>query len=108
MKTWTIAAILAGILSAPAFAAKITVEFTDTEGSVFVATFDDEAMTVTSDGNTTPYTVDPETRTICGADPEGELCVTFAAMPEAPTVGFETGYETNRGTSGTAKVTAVE
>ncbi len=108
MKKSVFAAGAAVLLAAPAFATNVTVEFTRDDGSVRTAVFDDEAMMVTTEQGSAPYTLDPETRVLCSADEEGEVCITFSALPEEPTVGFTTDYETSRGFNGVAKITVVE
>lgn len=97
-----------GLTAGPALAAQITVEFARADGTVTVAVFDDVASTVTIDANTVPYTLDPATKTLCAAAPDGEMCVVFAELVSPMTVGFTTAYETNTGMSGVATVTAIE
>ncbi len=108
MKKFVLAASVAALLAAPAMADVVTVEFTRDDGSVRSATFDNDAMIATTDQGEAPYTLDAETGVLCSTDPEGELCITFAEMPEEPVVGFTTTYETSRGHAGDAKITAVE
>lgn len=104
LKTLILASVVIG---APAFADQITVDFVRTDASVTTAVFDDEASTVTMGANTVPYTLDPETKTLCAQGPDGEVCVVFETLVNPLTVGFSTPYQTNTGVKGVATVTAI-
>ncbi len=108
MKKIIAAMSIAALMAAPAFARKVTVEYTSADGDVNVLVFDETAMTVTSGDITTAFTMDFEAKTTCGQAPDGEICITYDELPETPTVGFTTNYTTNTGGSGVAVITAVE
>ena len=102
-------AAAAAFLAAPAFAAKVTVEFSNEDGAASWV-FDQEAgMATAPDGTEGAYTFDPESLKLCGTAPDGmEVCVTFDSVEETPEVGFSTGYTLDDGSTGTATITAVE
>ena len=111
MKTTLVAAALSIGMAAPAFAAKVTIEFVPDDGSPAAAwTFDDATMTATApDGTTGPYTWDEEAGTLCGTDPDGnEVCATFTDTSMAPAVGVSSAYTMSAGPGGTATITAIE
>ncbi|HAO34753.1 MAG TPA: hypothetical protein DCQ40_01145, partial [Hyphomonas sp.] len=57
-------------------------------------------------GDPIPYTMDEESKTICGQTPEGDICATFDELGED--VGFSTGFTNTAGQSGTATITAAD
>ena len=102
---FAIAASLA-VMSAPAYAAKFTVEFASEAGAISY-TFDDEAGTFTaSDGTSGTYTFDEATNKLCGTSEAGEVCATFDDVKQE--VGFSTNYTASNGSSGTATVKSIE
>lgn len=106
MKKFITAAIAAGCLAAPAFAATITVSFANDDGTTQEWTFDGEG-TATTGELTTPYTFDEEAGVLCADIPEqGEVCVTFDGVAES--VGDTAGYTLSTGGAGTATIIAME
>jgi len=106
MKKFVTAAIAAGFLAAPAFAASITLSFANDDGTTSEWTFDGEG-TATSGDISTSYTWDEEARTLCADVPEqGEICATFDSV--ADEVGESSGYTLSNGGAGTATITAME
>ena len=106
MKKFFAAAIAAGFIAAPAFAASITISFADNDGTTAEWTFDGEG-TATSGEITTSYTWDEEAKTLCAEVPEqGEVCATFDGVAEA--VGESAGYTLSTGGAGTATIMAME
>ncbi len=108
MKKFLAIAAAAAFMTAPAFAAKITVSFASDDGTTNVWTFDQETNTATSDsGIETSYTYDAEAGVLCADIPEaGEVCATFAEQAEA--VGDSSTYTLSTGGGGTATITAIE
>ena len=104
MKRMMVSAALVSLFAAPAFAASTTVEFTATDGTVTTIVFSDDGTAVI-DGATTTFTMNEETKTLCAATEEDDLCATFDELGEE--VGFETNYTATNGNSGTAKITEV-
>ena len=104
MKRLMVSAAFVSIFAAPAFAASTTVVFTATDGTVTTVVFSDDGTAV-MDGETTNYTMNEETKTLCATTADGELCATFDELGED--VGFETNYTATNGNSGTAKITEV-
>lgn len=98
--------IAAGLIAAPAFADKMTIEFTPEDGEATTAVFDQAAGTVTMGDKTTTFTWDEESITLCAAMEDGPLCATFAEKRSE--VGESSSYTTNKGTSGNATITALE
>ena len=84
MKKMITAAIAAGFIAAPAFAASITVSFANDDGTTAEWTFDGEG-TATSGDLSTSYTWDEEAMKLCADVPEqGEICAQpFDAVAEA-------------------------
>lgn len=106
MKTLIATAATLAFVAAPAFADKITIEFSTDEGAVSY-TFDDADGTFTSTAGTSgTYTYDEATKTICGTTDEGEQCATFE--DDTRKVGHSTSYTGSDGNTGTATVTAME
>ena len=106
MKKILTAAIVAGFVAAPAFAASITVSFAGDDGNTQEWTFDGEG-TATSGDVTASYTYDEEARKLCADIPEqGEVCATFDSAAEA--VGESSTYTLSTGGTGTATITAME
>ena len=100
--------LTAGLLAAPAFAEKYTVEFSVEGGAPFSIVFDDSTKTMSVGEYSSSYTVSDDGKTICGILPESdsETCATFEE------VGYEAGHSTTytatNGNSGTAVLTKVE
>ncbi|MEZ5999044.1 MAG: hypothetical protein R3B98_10155 [Hyphomonas sp.] len=88
----------------PALAQSTTVEFVAADGTTSVVVFNDDGTATMDGGDPIPYTMDEETKTVCGETPDGELCATFDELGED--VGFSTGYTNTAGVSGTATITA--
>lgn len=106
MKKFVTAAIAAGFIAAPAFAASITVSFASDDGTTQEWTFDGEG-TATSGELSTSYTWDEAARKLCATIPEqGEVCATFDSVAE--NVGDSSTYTLSSGGSGTATITAME
>jgi len=106
MKKFIAAAVAAGFIAAPAFAASITISFANDDGTTSEWTFDGEG-TATSGDISASYTWDEEAKTLCADVPEqGEICATFDGVAEA--VGESAGYTLSTGGSGTATITAME
>ena len=108
MKKFVIATAVAGLMTMPALAEKLTYEFTTDEGSVSVWTLDQETMGAVSGDITTTYTWDPESKTMCAAVKGEKHCATLAEVKEAPAVGDTTTFTTNHGPFGTVKLIAIE
>ena len=106
MKKFFAAAIAAGFIAAPAFAASITISFANDDGSTQVWTFDGEG-TATSGDMSAPYTWDESAAKLCATVPEqGEICAVFDSVAEA--VGDSSTYTLSNGGTGTATITAME
>lgn len=106
MKKIIVAAIAAGFVAAPAFAASITISFANDDGTTSEWTFDGEG-TATSGDLSAAYTWDEDAATLCADVPEqGEICATFDSVAEA--VGESSTYTLSTGGSGTATITAME
>lgn len=106
MKKFIAAAIAAGFVAAPAFAASITISFADNDGTTAEWTFDGEG-TATSGDLSAAYTWDEDAATLCADVPEqGEVCATFDSVAEA--VGESSTYTLSTGGSGTATIIAME
>ncbi|MEZ5946445.1 MAG: hypothetical protein R3C13_04600 [Hyphomonas sp.] len=88
----------------PAFAASTTVEFAAADGTTSVVVFNDDGTATMDGGDPITYTMDEDTKTVCGATPDGELCATFDELGDE--VGFSTGYTNTAGVTGTATITA--
>lgn len=105
MKKFITAAIAAGFIAAPAFAASITLSFASDDGTTQEWTFDGEG-TATFGEASMPYTWDEAARVLCADIPEqGEVCATFETVAEA--VGESSAYTLSTGQTGTATITAV-
>ena len=105
MKKFLAAALAAGFIAAPAFAASITVSFANDDGTAQEWTFDGEG-TATSGDITASYTFDEEAGVLCADIPEqGEVCATFDGVAEK--VGDTAGYTLSTGGTGTATITAM-
>ena len=106
MKKFITAAIVAGFVAAPAFAASITISFAGDDGTTQEWTFDGEG-TATSGELSTSYTWDEEAAKLCAEIPDqGEVCATFDSVAEA--VGESSTYTLSSGGGGTATITAME
>nr|WP_070961270.1 hypothetical protein [Hyphomonas sp. Mor2] len=106
MKKFIAAAVAAGFIAAPAFAASITVSFANDDGTTSEWTFDGEG-TATSGDVSASYTWDEEAMKLCADVPEqGEICATFDSV--ADEVGESSGYTLSNGGSGTATIIAME
>ncbi len=106
MKKFLAAAIAAGFVAAPAFAASITVSFAKDDGTTQEWTFDGEG-TATSGDVSASYTMDEEAGVLCATMPdESEICVTFDEAV-AQEVGASSTYSLSTGGTGTATITAM-
>lgn len=106
MKKFIAAAVAAGFIAAPAFAASITLSFAGDDGNTSEWTFDGEG-TATSGELTASYTWDQAAMKLCADVPEqGEICATFDTAAEA--VGESSTYTLSTGGTGTATIIAME
>lgn len=106
MKKFLTAAIAAGFIAAPAFAASITLSFASDDGTTQEWTFDQETSLATMGDLSAPYTWDEEAKKLCAEIPDqGEVCATFDSVGQA--VGETSGYTLSSGGSGTATITAM-
>lgn len=106
MKKFITAAIAAGFIAAPAFAASITVSFANDDGTTQEWTFDGEGTATTGDMSVA-YTFDEAAGVLCADIPEqGEVCATFDGAAE--NVGDTAGYTLSTGGGGTATIIAME
>ncbi|MCR9194887.1 MAG: hypothetical protein NXH88_09160 [Hyphomonas sp.] len=106
MKKFITAAIAAGFIAAPAFAASITISFASDDGTTSEWTFDGEG-TATSGDVSAPYTWDEDAAKLCATVPEqGEICATFDSVAQA--VGESSTYTLSTGGTGTATIVAME
>ncbi|MEO0466267.1 MAG: hypothetical protein AAF216_06970 [Pseudomonadota bacterium] len=112
MKRLITLAASAALFTLPALALTTTVDFTEDEGTQ-TWVFEDDGTgaggTATApDGTTGTYTFDAAAATLCGSMPEGDICVTFDAVMDAPpAVGDSMTYTSTIGTTGTATITAI-
>lgn len=88
----------------PAFAQSTTVQFVAADGTTSVVVFNDDGTASMDGGDPVPYTMNEDTKTVCGETPDGELCATFDELGDE--VGFSTGYTNTQGVTGTATITA--
>ncbi|GAB5459565.1 MAG: hypothetical protein Hens3KO_25950 [Henriciella sp.] len=107
MRTLIALAAAAAFTTAPAFAAKVTIEFTPEGADPITVVLDDVAMTVTGPDGTAPFTFDVPTNTMCVVM-EPKTCVTFEGEAKEAVAGESAAYTSNNGTSGVAKVLSVE
>ena len=107
MKRLAILTASAAFITAPAFAAKITIEFAPEGKDTFEVVLDDVAGTVTSPEGTAPMSFDWDTNTLC-AEMEPKACATFEGEAKPPEVGAASAYTSNDGGSGIATILAVE
>lgn len=99
-------AIMVG-LSAPAFAASMTVSFASDDGTTQVWVLGDDGKATAPDGSIVDYTYDEEAMKLCAEVPDaGQVCATFETATEGK-VGDSSAYTTSAGTAGTATITAV-
>lgn len=109
MKKLLALAALSGLMASPAFAAKVTVEFVPAEGDTVSIVFNDADGTTLMGEHPGTYTLNAETRELCGTGHTGEtVCITLDTLEQTPAVGFSTGYVTADGARGTATITAIE
>ena len=107
MKKLIVAAVLTAGVSAPAFAASMTVSFAGDDGATQVWTFNDDGTATAPDGSVVDYTYDQATLTLCAEVPEtGDICAIFESANEG-NVGDSSRYTTTTGVAGTATITAV-
>jgi len=106
MKKFLTAAVIAGFVAAPAFAASITISFANEDGTTQEWTFDGEG-TATSGDMSAAYTWDEDAAKLCAEIPEqGEVCATFDSVAQA--VGETSTYALSTGGAGTATIMAME
>jgi hypothetical protein len=108
MKKFALLAATAALISSPAFAMKMTVEFAVDGGETVVAVLDNAAKTSTVDGNAMPTTWDAATKTLCTETPDGEMCAVMENISETPAVGDTTTFTGSDGKTGTATILALE
>ena len=107
MKILMAAGAALSLAALPAFAGSITVQFVAADGTTSIVVFDEDNDMATMDGaDPIPYTMDQDTRTVCGHTPDGDLCATFDEIGDE--VGFSTGYTNTEGVTGTATITAMD
>lgn len=107
MRTLIALAAAAAFTTAPAFAAKVTIEFTPEESPAVTVILDDAAMTITGPDGIAPFTFDAPTNTMC-VEMEPKTCVTFEGEAKTAVAGESSAYTSNNGSSGVAKVLSVE
>ena len=106
MKKSILFAAAAALLTAPAFAASMTVSFANDDGTIQVWTLDDTGKATAGDGTVVDYTYDDEGKVLCAAIPDaGDVCATFDTAGE--NVGDTSTYTLSSGGTGTATITAV-
>lgn len=106
MKKLVAAIVAAGFVTAPAFAASITISFAGDDGNTQEWTFDGEGTATVGDLSTS-YTWDEAARKLCADVPEqGEVCATFESAAQA--VGESSTYTLSTGGTGTATIIAME
>ncbi len=98
------AAAALAISALPALAESTTVEFAAADGTKTVVVFNADGTATMDGADPIAYTMNEETKTVCGTTPDGELCATFDELGEE--VGFSTGYTNTAGVTGTATITA--
>lgn len=98
---------LSAFFATAAHATVTTIEYTAGDQKVTVA-YDDSTNTATNTGTneSSSYTYDEATATVCRPDGEKQVCVTFEnAGSEA---GHTTPFKTNDGREGTATIVSVQ
>ena len=90
----------------PAFAQSTTVQFVAADGTTSIVVFNDDGTASMDGGDPIPYTMDNETKTVCGQAPDGEICATFDELGNE--LGFSTGFTNTAGATGTATITAMD
>ena len=104
MKMIFVAGAALAMATLPAIAESTTVEFSGSDGSTAVVIFNTDGTASMDGAPPIPYTMNEETKTVCGQSPEGEICATFNELGDE--VGFSTGFTNTAGQSGTATITA--
>ena len=105
MKKTILTGLIAAGMAASAFAASTTVTFVAEDGTSTVVVLNEDGTSLVNDVEGT-YTFDEATKTLCGTSGDApELCVTFEELGDE--VGFETGFTSTSGNTGTATITAV-
>ena len=106
MKKLLTAALAAGFVAAPAFAASVTLTFASDDGTTQEWTFDDTTNMATMGDLSAPYTWDEDAKRLCVDIPEeGEVCGVFDRVAQA--VGETASYTLESGGGGTATITAM-
>ncbi|WP_300423012.1 hypothetical protein [uncultured Hyphomonas sp.] len=106
MKLFLAASTAITLFALPAMAQSTTVEFASSDGTTALVVFYENGTASMDGGDPIPYTMDEESKTICGQTPEGDICATFDELGED--VGFSTGFTNTAGQSGTATITAAD
>ena len=106
MKLFLAASAAITLFALPAMAQSTTVEFASSDGTTALVVFYENGTASKDGGDPIPYTMDEESKTICGQTPEGDICATFDELGED--VGFSTGFTNTAGQSGTATITAAD
>lgn len=106
MKLFLAASAAITLFALPAMAQSTTVEFASSDGTTALVVFYENGTASMGGGDPIPYTMDEESKTICGQTPEGDICATFDELGED--VGFSTGFTNTAGQSGTATITAAD
>jgi len=104
MKLFMAAGAALALSALPALAESTTVQFVAADGTTSVVVFNGDGTAVMDGGDPIPYTMNEDTKTVCGETPDGELCATFDELGDE--VGFSTGYTNTAGVTGTATITA--
>ena len=104
MKFLMAAGAALSLAALPAFAGSTTVEFAAADGTTTIVVFNDDGTATVGGSDPLPYTMNNDTKTVCGETPDGELCATFDELGDE--VGFSTSYTNTAGESGTATITA--
>ena len=102
MKKLILAAAVATFVSAPAFAASMTIEFATEGQDKLTITLNKEDGSATAGDKTGSYTWDEASKTLCGDEMVENACVTFDEIVD--TVGSSTGYTRNDGAKGVATI----
>ena len=76
MKLFLAASAAITLFALPAMAQSTTVEFASSDGTTALVVFYENGTASMDGGDPIPYTMDEESKTICGQTPEGDICAT--------------------------------
>ena len=82
MKLFLAASAAITLFALPAMAQSTTVEFASSDGTTALVVFYENGTASMDGGDPIPYTMDEESKTICGQTPEGDICATFDELGE--------------------------